>query len=75
MGVSIADKICARASTEPMHELKKNGDLNGCIQDFWLKSKTYYKYVLIIFRFYHFHLTSYISDLLIKFYALKFIVW
>ena len=42
MGVSLAGKICTRESAEPMHELKKYSDLNGCIQNFWLKSKTYY---------------------------------
>ena len=70
MGVSLADKICSRASAEPMIS-----DLNGCIKDFLLKSKTYYWYVLMIFRFNHFHVISYISDLLIEFDALKFIVW
>ena len=68
MGVSLSGKICTRASAEPMHEYKKkNSDLNGYIQEFWLKSKTYYSYVLMIFRFNHFHVISYISDLLIEF--------
>ena len=74
--VSLAGKICTRASAEPMHEFKKTVISKDVFKIFGCsKSKTYYSYVLMIFRFNLFHVISYISDLLIEFDALNFIVW